>query len=164
IGAFAARMRRHKVSAMMADGHYRESVAEHLGEIGLIDTPVTFHEACVRARTLMRDGRVALPDPELLQPEHKLAVERLIRQLKEVMGRPTSGGLMTIILPLWPDGSHGDLAVAFIWALYQMGGEREDAPPPKRDTDEWGQAELERFQAEIRGDGERRSHSRFARR
>lgn len=149
VSSFAATMRLHGVSYFMADGHYRESVVEHLGDVSFIDAP-TPEMAAVRARTLMRDGRVTIPDPDSLPPEQANTVRRLIRQLKEVRGQPTAGGRMSIHYPRWPDGSHGDLAVAFVLSLYQMAGESEDEKPPERGTEEWALAEMHAMQAELR--------------
>lgn len=150
VGSFAATMREHGVSYFMADGHYKESVVEHLGDgFTFVDAPSPA-VAAIRARTLMRDGRVVIPDPDHLPPELAEPVRRLIRQLKEVMGRPTSGGGMTIIYPLWPDGSHGDLAVAFVLALYQLAGESAEKPKAKPGTEEWANEEMSRLQEKIR--------------
>lgn len=154
ISTFASALADHGVSYFMADGHYRESVIEHLGDITFIDAPSPA-DAAIRARTLMRDGRVAIPNPDLLAPELAEPVRRLIRQLKEVRGQPTAGGGMTIHYPHWPDGSHGDLAVAFVLSLYQFSGESAERRPPELGTKEWEEAERAKRRAALAQRGSR---------
>lgn len=159
VGSFASDIRHHGVSFFWGDGHYRESVQEHLGDIAFADMPPN-HEAYVRLRTLMRDGRLAIPNPKLLPPELAAPVFRLIRQLKEVRGQPTAGGRMTIHLPLWPDGSHGDLVAALANAAWPLGGESAPPDKPMKGTEEWANQEMRALQEQLR-EGE---ESRWTRR
>jgi hypothetical protein len=53
-----------------------------------------------------------------------------MRQLREVHGRPSSGGGMSIQHPRWATGGHGDLADAFVLALWQISGDVVSAPKP----------------------------------
>lgn len=127
---FAARVRAHGGTYVMADQHYRESISEHLDVHGLvyIPAPTTPSEAYIKARQMVREGRIKLP-------KHP----RLLRQLREVQVRPTSGGGVSIVLPRYRTGGHGDLASAFVLALAQlhdhsMTGEVVN-PPAKRGGD-----------------------------
>lgn len=121
VKAFGARMKEHGVTCMMADQHYRETATEHLEEtdIAFIDAPGAPDEVYVRARQKMREGIVKFA-------RH----ERLIRQLKEVQGKPLPGGKMQILLPRWAKGGHGDLAAAFVLGLWQLATDavKKDAP------------------------------------
>ena len=120
IAAFKEAMSRHNVSQVTADNHYRQSVVEHLGDIGLRDVAnADKHKLYVRLRTLMREGRIRIP-------RH----ERLIRQLQEVEAIPTPGGHVRIVHKRWSAGGHGDLAEAFCFAVASLGGEDALAPAP----------------------------------
>ncbi|WP_394825038.1 hypothetical protein [Pendulispora albinea] len=154
VATFREALRARNVSTTMADGHYREAVVEHLGDLLLVDAPSP-SDVAVRVRTLMRDGRVRLPDPRALPPEFATVVTRLVKQLKEVKGQATAGGGMTIHLPLWPDGSHGDIAAAFMLAVYQLYGEAAKSSVPKPGTPEWEEAERAKRRAALRA-GENR--------
>ena len=72
---------------LMADGHYRASIEEHLQHYGLnfAPAPTIPADAYMRARMLMRElGRVVI---------HPLPFrDRLVQQLREVHARPTAGG------------------------------------------------------------------------
>ena len=134
---FAAVMKRHGASSVMADAHYRESVREHLDAAGISLRPAPEGQAgkaesYAKSKTLFREARVRLP-------EH----ERLARQLREVVGKPTSGGGMSIQSPVSPDGSHGDLVSALVLALYQASGHTVAAPTPVRDSPEYEERLIE---------------------
>lgn len=146
VSAFRDRCRVHGCSYVTADGHYREAIVEHLGSICFADAPAAPHEAFVRARTLMREGRVRLPRNE-----------RLLRQLREVEARPLPGGGMSIHMPRWRTGGHGDLAQAAILAIASFGGETVKAPAPAENSPEWEDAAHEKRRLEhVRRQKERR--------
>lgn len=122
-----------RCSYVMADSHYREAVTEHLDTHNLIyaPAPLTPADTYVRARMLFREGRVRI---------HPLPFrERLIQQAREVHGRPTSGGGMSIVHPRWATGGHGDLVAAMVLALWQASGDMIVAPPPEQGSKEWEQ-------------------------
>jgi hypothetical protein len=146
IAAFAECMKRHGASYMMADHHYRESVEEHLTSHGLAYSPAPGvpAEAYVRARMLFRQGVVDMPNNP-----------RLVQQLREVKGRPMPGGGMSIIQPRWRTGGHGDLAAAFVLALYQLGGDLVQPPPPKQGTDQWEEKQRDERRAQVKARTER---------
>src|SRR5678815_869881 len=100
----------------MADLVYSETVREHLDEfkIELRDCPpgqdgVTSTHLATRAVLNADKLRIAVPG-EL--------GKRLLRQLQETTGVPTTAGLR-ITHPDLP-GSHGDLASAAVLAIYQL--------------------------------------------
>jgi hypothetical protein len=119
---------------LMADGHYRASIEEHLEKYGLflVPAPTVPSDAYVRARMLMRQKRVKI---------HPLPFrDRFVQQLREVHGRPTAGGRIAIHNPRWASGGHGDIASAFVLAVYQATGEEVAPPPPEEGTREWERA------------------------
>lgn len=126
VGEFLTTLREHRVEWLMADGHYRESVSEHLHELSFVPAPHAPHEAYVRARQLMREGRIELPEHYVVDGVD--LADRLRRQLKQVEGRPLPGGGMQIVMPKWRAGGHGDLVSAWVLSVYQHGGEAIDVP------------------------------------
>jgi hypothetical protein len=145
---FRDRCYAHGASFVTADGHYREAIVEHLGTLPFADAPSQPHEAFVRVRTLMREGRIRIP-------RH----ERLIRQLREVEARPLPGGGMSIHMPRWRTGGHGDLAQAFVLMAASLGGERIEELPPQPGTVEWEAVQREKRRREY----QERAEQRFSR-
>lgn len=125
---------------LMADGHYREAIAEHLEAHGLSYAPAPTQpaETYVRARMLLREGRVRIHGVDFR--------DRMMQQLREVHGKPTSGGGMSIVHPRWSTGGHGDLAAAFVLALWQASGDSVAAPEPEMGTEEWNAMRREQRQ------------------
>lgn len=135
-----------RCEVLMADQHYREAITEHLETHGLafVPAPTTPADTYVRARMLLREGRVRV---------HPMPFrERLMQQLREVHGKPTSGGGMSIVHPRWATGGHGDIAAAFVLALWQLGGDEVKAPPPPEGSraaeEARKKARYERYRAE----------------
>jgi hypothetical protein len=127
-----------RCSYLMADGHYREAIAEHLEthDLSFAPAPTQPAETYVRARMLLREiGRVVVHTKNL--PEGM--AQRLVQQLREVQGKPTSGGGMSIVHPRWSQGGHGDLAAAFVLALWQASGEAVDDEAPQLGTREYSE-------------------------
>jgi len=132
VAEFAQVLQLHGISGVMADGHYRESIIEHLQEhqLGFLSAPTDVPATYVHLRTLLHQGLLELP-------QHK----QLIRDLKEVQGRPTATGRLQIILPKRAGGGHADLTSALVLAAYQRAGtvvEQVQQLP-----DGWTQAELD---------------------
>lgn len=127
-----------RCSYVMADQHYREAIAEHLDANGLTYAPAPTKPAdtYVRARMLLREGRVRLHPFQ--------GRERLIQQMREVHGRPTSGGGLSIVHPRWATGGHGDLCAALVLALWQVSGDEVPEPVPEYGTKEFEAALVER--------------------
>lgn len=142
---------------LMADQHYREAIAEHLDTHGLayVPAPGVPADTYVRARMLLRDKRVVIHRPGLTAE----VCDRLVRQLREVHGKPTAGGGMSIVHPRWSAGGHGDLAAAFVLALWQLSGDEVAAQPPEPGTREW-EAEQKRLRYERFKAEEERPHWR----
>lgn len=137
-------------SYLMADQHYREAIAEHLEKFNLvyIPAPTVPADTYVRARMLFRETRIVVHKKNL--PDG--VADRLQKQLREVQGRPTAGGGMSIVHPKWSAGGHGDLAAALVLAVWQLTGERVEPPPPPEGSPEWElaakKARVEYFQRE----------------
>jgi hypothetical protein len=129
VKSFAAKIA-GKCGHLMADQHYREAIAEHLDDGGVtyIPAPNSPSDTYVRARMLLREGKVRI---------HGLPFrDRLIAQMREVQGRPTAGGGISVMHPRWAKGGHGDICAALVLALWQLYGDEVQAPPPKPGTRE----------------------------
>jgi hypothetical protein len=114
VATFANEVKGFGHDTVVSDAHYRESVVEHLESTGLLLQPAPEGqtgkaETYVRARTLINEGKVRLPNHP-----------RLLRQLKEVVATPTSGGGLSISSPRWRAGGHGDLVSAFVLAVFDV--------------------------------------------
>lgn len=135
VAAFAARITWHGGSYFMADGHYRETAVEVLDEsaVTFVNAPAAPADAYVRVRTLMNEGRLRIPN-----------LPRLVKQLRETMKRVQPGGGVAIVKPKWSTGEHGDLADAYVLAVYQAAGEEIEKPPPVVGTAEWEHEQRER--------------------
>lgn len=122
---------------VLADQHFRDAMFEALGKHDIAVAPAqqTPADRYVRARVLLRAGRVKIHGIEFR--------DRLMRQLREVHGKPTSGGGMSIQHPRWATGGHGDIADAFVLALWQLGGDTVAADKPTMGTTEWEAAAQE---------------------
>jgi hypothetical protein len=130
VSSFAAKIA-GRCAYVVADNHYREAIAELLEQHGLhfVPAPTTPADTYVRARMLLREQRVRV---------HPLPFrDRLLQQMREVQGKPTSGGGMSIVHPRWSKGGHGDLVAALVLALWQVTGDEVAKPPPAQGTDEW---------------------------
>jgi hypothetical protein len=103
-----ADLQEHGCPGVTVDQHYRESLRElaEADALTLSDAPAPA-EAWAVVRTLLREGRLQLPDHPLL-----------LNQLRGVCGRLASGGSVQITLPRTPDGRHGDLAAALAGACW----------------------------------------------
>lgn len=139
VGAFAERLRGHAgLTLLMADGHYSESVNEHLAnhKLGYIPAPTEVAETYVKVRALMREGRVKMPNHP-----------RLLAQLRAVQWRPNPGGSISIVLPKERTGAHCDLVSALVLAIYQHAG-AVFVSKPKPGTPEWNAWNAERIERE----------------
>lgn len=161
VNDFADIMARHGCSYFMGDGHYKATVLENLDShhkraceaataarlpvpkrVSFVDAPSSPEDAFVRVNALIREGLVDLPNHP-----------RLLRQLRETLKRPKPGGGIAIILPKWPTGEHGDIAAAWVLAVYQAFGFKVPDPPPTEGSKEWEakQADERRKAAQKRG-------------
>lgn len=124
-------------ASVMADGHYREAVREHLREAKVYLVPAPEGQAgkaatYAKLRMLLREGKVKLPDHA-----------RLLKQLREVETRNLAGGGISITSPVWVDGAHGDLVAALVLAVWQDFGTAVAGPPPGPKTDADREREIE---------------------
>lgn len=134
IGAFAAKLGEHKVSYLMADGHYRMSAIEHLERHGLhyADAPegqIGKADTYVRMRVILHGGRF------------RYASTDLQRQMKEVTSKPTPGGGLSISSPHKAGGGHGDVLSAVVLALWQQSGYEVLPAEPEPGSAEWHRRE-----------------------
>lgn len=115
---------------IVADGHYRETIAEYLhnAKLSHIIAPEGAQgkaEVYQVARSLIHEGKVKLP---IAFRGDAGLTEKLLRQMREVVSRPLAGGAISIDSPTWRTGEHGDMASAFVlalWRAYKIGW---DAP------------------------------------
>jgi hypothetical protein len=109
---------------LVADQHYREAVREVFtkADLSVKDAPNNVAEAYIRARALMRENRVRIPDHP-----------RLLTQLRAIQSRANIGGSLSILKPRGL-GGHCDLADAFVLALWDAGGVEVSAPRPAAET------------------------------
>lgn len=127
---FARVMKEHGGSYVMADQHYRETIDELLAlhGFGFISAPNTPADAFVNTRVLLRDGRLKLPNHP-----------RLLSQMREVTSKNTVAGRVSIHLPRWKSGGHGDLVSALVLMGYQAAGQKVSAQPVKEGSKAWEQ-------------------------
>lgn len=99
---------------LVADSHYRETIAEHLAEFGLgfKEAPLDVATTYIRARSLFRENKIRLPRNQ-----------RLLEQLRAIKWRPNPGGSISIVLPRDKSiGGHCDLVAALILAVWESSG------------------------------------------
>lgn len=135
---------------IMADWHYIESLRENSLTGKVQAAPSNPGEVYVAARTLMREGNLVLPHPDTQTGEVRMTLLRLKAQLLEVQGRPVPGGGMSIVMPRWRTGGHGDLASALVLATYQMGGQLVKKPKAKDGSPEWEREQLDKRKQKAR--------------
>jgi hypothetical protein len=134
VSQFAAVVKDHGAEYLMADSHYRQSISEHLESEDLHFTIAPEgakgnQEVYVRARRLMLDGQVRIPNNE-----------RLIKQLKQVVSQPTAGGGLSIRQPRQSGGGHGDIVSSFVLAIWQREGKHIEGSTIRFGTPEYWKA------------------------
>lgn len=156
IERFASVLQWHGVPHLIADQHYRMSVVELLMAHHLLffDAPAGQTgkaEMFTRARVLLKEGRLAIPG----QPED--VSKRLVKQLKQVRGKPTAGGGISITQQLDPSGRHGDLVSAVVAAVWQRQGKATDASvtPPEPGSPDAINAEAAAYKRKVMLEQER---------
>jgi hypothetical protein len=124
-GTFAPRMRAHGVRALMADGHYRMSVREHLAACGLefLEMPGGAqgkYDLFMFTREILRSSKLRIPP-----------APRLIAQLKAVTKTPLpgAGGLTKISSPRRAGMAHGDIVSAMVCAIWSARRHYANAVP-----------------------------------
>jgi hypothetical protein len=115
VAHFAATLGLYGVGSVHADQCYSESIRELLRvhNLRLVDAPENQEsksERYVAVRSLIREGKVRIPrDPTL------------ITQLKSVVYQPASNSKSMKISSPRKGNSHGDVASAFVGAIYALG-------------------------------------------
>lgn len=113
VACFAMVLKRFGLRHVVSDIHYREAIRELLKDhdIDLISAPEGRYgktESYARAKSMMHEGRVRIP-----------CNQKLIRQLKDIRSRPTTGGGMIIESPR-RNGGHGDIVSAWVLAMWRQ--------------------------------------------
>lgn len=111
-GAFASRARGFGCTSITSDGHYVESVREAVTAAGLTLSEIPGGiegktKVFTRARELLNTSKLVLP----------ANAGTLVRSLKEITARPTSGGQIAITAPRRL-GNHGDTVSALVAAVW----------------------------------------------
>jgi hypothetical protein len=117
VAKFASVAKTYGCTYIISDGHYRESVKEHLEENGLalVDAPEGMlgkQETFSRVRSVLHEGLVALPKSEL--------TSRLVAQAKLVTAKAAPGGGLSIKIPRKVGLGHGDLVSAWVLAVHNL--------------------------------------------
>lgn len=109
VGDFADVMAGYGVLDLVVDSHEIDDVTNALAAKGATASNAPLPAvAFVAFRNVLHAGRLDLPeDPRLRQ------------QMRDVLSRPMPGGGTQIVLPKRPDGSHGDLLVAVVRAVWK---------------------------------------------
>lgn len=154
LGEFSRTCSQFGVQAVVGDRHYKETALEFFGQqhVGFVDAPRTPAEAYIKARSLMRQGLVKIPENA-----------KLLKQLREVEGRRSTGGVLTIYKPRVKVGlnvlggsGHGDVVDAFILSLWLGGGDEVKAPEAQYGSAEWEAEQMERRAEKFRRQSERK--------
>ena len=132
---FSNEMKRYFLDYTIADRFNEAPFREHLENNGLylINIPGGNDgkvEMYTRVRSLLREGRLSIPDNP-----------RLIKQLKNVSVKPTSGGRLTIEHHRRRGDGHGDMVsalVAAVWQAYKLAQAKDPEYVPG--TYEWNMA------------------------
>ena len=131
---------------IVADGHYRESITENLfsHDVGFVIGPEGATGKAERyqlVRALLHEGRIRLP-------RH----EKLIRQLREVVSKSLAGGGLSIDSPVWKTGEHGDIADAFVfavWRAHRIGWVEKDVEPEYGTPEYWKREQEAMFEKKL---------------
>lgn len=137
-GEIAADLRRLGARSIVADGHYRETLREHLepepeegAEDGgdefsslILESPPGAEEAFALVRLLLSEGRLRLPGGTE-------AEQLLVKQFEGVKRRRVAKGKVQLILPQSRDGRHGDLAAAAALAIWAVVRRPHRIPVPQ---------------------------------
>lgn len=128
---FASIANEYGARGVIADGHYEESIREHLraANLNLYLAPAGAtgkEETYKRAKAVLHEGQCVLPRNK-----------RFVNQLKMVRGIPTQGGGISIRSPRKKGLGHGDLVSAWVLGVNDLAYARLPAAArPARGTPE----------------------------
>ncbi len=135
---FALAAKAYGCSYVVSDGHYRESIKEHLAAegLGLSDAPQGMNgklEAYSRTRSVLHEGLIVLP-----KCDH---TKQLIQQAKLVTSKVLPGGGQSIKSPRKMGMGHGDLVSAWVLAVHRLayGRVKQEKQVCEPGTPEWHQ-------------------------
>jgi putative intracellular protease/amidase len=125
---FAEVVLRHRGGSFVADQHAIDPAREHTAqyEITIDEAPAGQSgkiDSYTIARQALHAGRIRIPR----------RYEKLARQLREVIGKPLPGGGLSIQSPR-NTGGHGDIASAFVLALWDLEQHGQSLSPIERDN------------------------------
>jgi hypothetical protein len=118
----------HGATDLVADSHYAEAAREAWteAELTMVDLP-----AGQGGKVEVYDvSRHAIAEGEALLPGDQ---PRLLEQLREVRRKPLPGGGLSIESPRKPKGGHGDLASAYVAAVWWLSKQPLPEPPARID-------------------------------
>ena len=112
VAEFAAHIKEFGCVSVLSDGYQEDSIQEHLRnhELNLDRAPYGVSGKMMthtRAKAVLHEGWCALPNNK-----------RLIRQMCQLVARPTQGGMMQFKSPRRIGEGHGDLVSSWILAIY----------------------------------------------
>jgi hypothetical protein len=134
---FAEHCKIYGVSGVVADGHYREALREHLSGYGLsiLDAPEGTRgkmDTYTRTKGVLHEGLCRMPDSK--------EGRRLLEQAKTVVAKPAAGGTLSIKTPRRTGLAHGDLVSAWVLAVHHLAygsvGKEKDIKP-EYGSSEW---------------------------
>jgi hypothetical protein len=111
-----AQARRHRVHRMMSDAWYADAVREHLRGTGVDLAPAPAGQTgkvavYTAVRSMLHEGRIRVPAGH----------DRLLAQIRDTTSRALPGGGIQVFQPK-RGASHGDVASAFMLAMFQAHG------------------------------------------
>ena len=118
IGAFVETLKLYGATSLVSDAHYRETVREHLKGIDFVDAPAGRNgkaEVFLHARKILHEKRARIPNHA-----------RLVTQLRQVVSKPAPGGGLIISSPRRRGAGHGDVASAYVLALFAARNEKPE--------------------------------------
>lgn len=114
VATFALEMKRYGITSIICDGHYRESIREHLETHGIVllhapEGAKGKHAVYSRTKAVMREGLCCIPKDK-----------RFRNQLLAVQARPSAGGEIQIRSPRRMGSGHGDSVSAWVLCIHEM--------------------------------------------
>lgn len=151
VDLFAEILAKHRCHVVYCDAHGQERVQPYAVAKGIS----LFFVSTSDKTKFHLSAKVAFAQNQVRLPDHA----RLLKQLREIVGQPVGGGMISIKSPQWKTGEHGDLASACVLVIAATSGEAivrtvdmsDSAERIRRDTNDYWQSEKNRI-AESRSD------------